>query len=353
MNRDMLLKYLESYNSAELFYRSYQEKRKDPEQLQAFLESLDRERTLQKGYMLPEFMPEKIPTQRMNTDDSDGTNQRNVRLIRHNRYAPAFDHNHDFFEIIYVLRGTCEHRIAQQTRLMREGDLCLLSPSSCHSIYAEGDSLIIKILISSNTIENLFSNALQGKDVVSDFLRNAIFLKDYASHLIFHTDGDEEIRDQILDMFMEEFQADEYADRIITNMVMIFFIKIVRKYKRTAESPAPSRPTYSDTSRILQYIQENYATASLAELAEMLNYSVPYCSKYIKSYTGHSFSQLQKRIRFQKATDYLLNTGMSIERISERIGYANPENFMRMFKKEYGISPTQFRSSHRIGPDGD
>ncbi|MBQ8639932.1 MAG: helix-turn-helix domain-containing protein [Lachnospiraceae bacterium] len=347
MNQNMLIQYLRNNNTEEQFFSELSKKYTTPEELTSCLRSMDPDRLHQLSMTTYHMLTDDPPVMAMNYDLEENSPLRTVRIFKHWRFVPAIEHSHDHFEIDYVLEGTCEHRINQQVHEMKAGDLCFLSPASRHSITTNPDTVLLCILISRSTIENLFSNALGGSDVISEFLQNSFFLKDYASHLIFHTEGDDEIRDQILNMFMEEFQVDEYADRIVSHMAVVFLIKIIRKYKKMAEGPAPHRSANGDTSRILRYIQENYATASLGEVAQMLNYSIPYCSKYIKLYTGQSFTELQKRIRFQKATDFLLNTSMSVERISERIGYANPENFMRMFKKEYGVSPTQFRTGSR------
>jgi len=43
------------------------------------------------------------------------------------------------------------------------------------------------------------------------------------------------------------------------------------------------------------------------------------------------------------AIDYLKNTNMSIERISEIIGYNSSDHFSRTFKKYYNKSPQQYR----------
>lgn len=74
---------------------------------------------------------------------------------------------------------------------------------------------------------------------------------------------------------------------------------------------------------------------------------IPYCSKYIKKCTGSTFSQLLKKVRFQKATELLINSNLNIRSISDTLGYENPENFIRAFKKEYHLSPTQYRLNHK------
>jgi AraC-like DNA-binding protein/quercetin dioxygenase-like cupin family protein len=351
MNHSMLIQYFEEYTSSELFYRSCQEHGLGISEILTKLKSPQYRALAPNCCNLPEITKDmqerQIPQLQMNTAVSNGAGRRSVRLVKHDRYAPALLHTHDYFEILYVVQGACIQQIGQQTQQLKQGDLCLLSPAACHSTFARADDILIHILISPRIIEDFFTNALRGRNAVSDFLRNALFLKDYASYLTFQTTGDDELLHQILDMFLEEFQMDEYADGIIASMLKVFFIKLVRKYKRTVKSPAFAPPVYAKTSDILQYIHENYATASLSELSKMLNYSIPYCSKYIKICTGYSFSQIQKRVRAQKAVDYLLHTDMSVERISELVGYTNPENFMRMFKKAYGISPAQYRGRYR------
>lgn len=347
MNQDMLYKYLDNLSPAEQFYQMYQKMKEDPEQFRRFLATLTPEALSSEGYLIPEFQTKEPVVLQLNHAETTA-NCRSVRLVKLSRYMPPFLHSHDFFEIIYILRGSCEHKFGHQTQTLSTGDLCMISPAFQHSI-STGSCLALDLMVHPYTIENLLSNSLPGKDPISDFLRNGVFLKNFSSQLTLHTGGDEETSSQIFDMFIEEFQSDEYADPILNHMMIIFLIRLTRKYKKTAESLVTTRTAPIDTARILRYMLENYATASLGELAQILNYSVPYCSKYIKSYLGQSFSQLQKQIRFQKATNYLINTDLSVDKISERIGYANPENFMRTFKKEFGVSPTRYRLINRGG----
>lgn len=120
---------------------------------------------------------------------------------------------------------------------MQEGDLCMISPAVAHSIFADGSSIVINILIRRSNIEDILFNALRDKNIISDFLVNSIYMKDYAAYIVFHTLNDEDVKEQILEMYLEQFENEIFFDRIISNMLMIFFIKLVRKYKRTAEIP--------------------------------------------------------------------------------------------------------------------
>lgn len=352
MNTQLIIDYLNTYTKHEQFYKKYFEKKKNPKEFQEFLDALDPEFIREHYLIIPDRTIKDVHPDKPMQDswffnmDSD----KSVRLEKHNRYTPPFVHTHAFFEIIYVLQGSCTHNVFGQSYQLQEGDLCLLSPSVVHSIYTE-EGLMINILIRRSNMEDIFHNVLRDNNVISDFLVNSIYRKEYATFLTFHTCGDDEVRNQILEMYLEQLQEDSYSDRIISSMLIIFFTKLVRKYKRAAESPS-SLEKDTSAAKLLHCIVKEYNTITLNELAGRLNYSVPYCSKYIKELTGASFLQLLKHIRFQKAENFLLTTSFSIQKISERLGYENPENFMRAFKKEYGISPSAFRTRHTPLSDG-
>ncbi len=51
------------------------------------------------------------------------------------------------------------------------------------------------------------------------------------------------------------------------------------------------------------------------------------------------------QIRFQQAESLLRDSILTVAQISGRLGYRTPENFMRAFKKQYHMTPSQYRSS--------
>jgi len=98
---------------------------------------------------------------------------------------------------------------------------------------------------------------------------------------------------------------------------------------------------------IIAYIQENYLTVTLDELSHKFYLSKPYLSKYIKEKSGKTFGENVKQVRLKKASILLKNGNMKVERVAEAAGYQNVEHFNRLFKKKYGMTPIQYRSSAR------
>ncbi len=100
-------------------------------------------------------------------------------------------------------------------------------------------------------------------------------------------------------------------------------------------------------NEIINYIQENYLTVTLDDLSQKFFLSKPYLSKYIKEKSGITFGENVKKIRLKKASTLLKNGNMKIERVAEAAGYQNVEHFNRLFKKKYGMTPVQYRSTAR------
>ncbi|MGP1432850.1 MAG: 2-isopropylmalate synthase [Catonella sp.] len=97
-------------------------------------------------------------------------------------------------------------------------------------------------------------------------------------------------------------------------------------------------------NNILNIIQENYRDITLEKLAEKTYLSKPYLSKYIKAKSGLSFGDNVRMIRLKKAKSLLVSGNLKVEIISEIVGYPNVEHFIRIFKREFGKTPSQFRS---------
>lgn len=96
---------------------------------------------------------------------------------------------------------------------------------------------------------------------------------------------------------------------------------------------------------IMNYIQENYTTVTLEELSDEFHLSKPYISKYIKDKSGETYGEIVKTIRMNKARTLLKNSAMTVENIAGTVGYENVEHFNRLFKKQYSMTPIQYRNS--------
>lgn len=98
---------------------------------------------------------------------------------------------------------------------------------------------------------------------------------------------------------------------------------------------------------MINYIQMNYSTVTLEDMAKEFHLSSPYLSKYIKDKSGKTFGEHVTVIRMKRAKTLLKNGNMTVENIAEAVGYPNVEHFIRLFKKMFQMTPTQYRNQYQ------
>lgn len=104
--------------------------------------------------------------------------------------------------------------------------------------------------------------------------------------------------------------------------------------------------------QIQDYIYQNTGQAfSLKRMSEELHASIPSICATAKACSGQTVIQLLTERRVQKAGRYLLNTDLQIAEIAEKVGIDDYNYFSRIFKKQTGVSPRQYRKNKGILPN--
>ena len=88
---------------------------------------------------------------------------------------------------------------------------------------------------------------------------------------------------------------------------------------------------------------------SIENVAESLHMSSSTLRRRLKE-EGSSFRALTDEIRFGLAKDYLVETRLPLEEISELLGYTEPGNFSHAFRRWSGESPRSWRSRQTDEP---
>ena len=255
---------------------------------------------------------------------------------------------HDFC-MYYIAKGSCCIMQNSSVIPLSCGSVILFAPDALHLLVPEADCMFYQLQLSDELVEYLLPLNPDFSQLLIFFLQ-AIFQSSDTPYINITPGGvaHEAVRlqlEQICDsMCVESQRIDSYSNHILFHLLQLL-LHIALRDAGTLQSPADTASHERNLCIIGQYLLQNYATGTLSSLAQQLNFTVSYCSHYVKTVTGASFKQLQKKIRMQKAVNCLLHTDMQINQISELIGYSSPENFMKTFSSEYGMSPSTFRQS--------
>lgn len=104
------------------------------------------------------------------------------------------------------------------------------------------------------------------------------------------------------------------------------------------------RDTDEIVNRTIEYMKRNMAEPlGRDRLARQCSLSPGYFSAFFKLHTGYSPMQYLLKIRMDAARRILRETRMPIAEVAAKVGFADSFYFARLFKKENGLSPSDYR----------
>lgn len=97
------------------------------------------------------------------------------------------------------------------------------------------------------------------------------------------------------------------------------------------------------------YIDRNFAQKGLTlhEVAQKNHVSPNYLSYLFKKDTGSNLWEYVIKLRMEESRNLILNTDLRRYEISELVGYESPEHFSKIFKKYYGMSPSDLKKDEK------
>lgn len=132
---------------------------------------------------------------------------------------------------------------------------------------------------------------------------------------------------------------------------MLELIAVAYKYDLLTRQVREGREeagTVENLKKVLQYIGEHYSSPiRLSELAELVNMNEQYFCRYFKKNIGKTITEYINVIRVEKAATALAETEDKIIDIAAACGFDNIGYFIRRFKKEKGMTPSEYRKKSK------
>jgi len=143
-----------------------------------------------------------------------------------------------------------------------------------------------------------------------------------------------------------------YKYQIINNLAITFQYKIKELFLTSQAEPYQRYNGSQLVLRFMKKLDEEFRglinghkekRATLKEYGNMLKVSPNYLSMRVKKETGKSVSQWIYGRAISDAQTLLLNTDLPIAKISEKMGFDEPSNFIKFFKKRVRHTPKEYR----------
>ncbi|HJC09403.1 MAG TPA: AraC family transcriptional regulator [Candidatus Blautia merdigallinarum] len=149
---------------------------------------------------------------------------------------------------------------------------------------------------------------------------------------------------QLLDIAKRENYQSSWRTRYALNLLLLEFSSEVLSLDRLLEDRAPGK-----LLDMIEWLRSHYdQPVTVEELAARFHYHPAYLTSLMKKYTGYSVNTYVNHIRLAAAKNLLCQGEfLSVAAVAHTCGFPDEKYFMRLFKKQEGMTPSQYRQAFR------
>lgn len=232
------------------------------------------------------------------------------------------------WQILYVASGKAHFYFDGEETIVHAGNMVLYRPKEEQRYYYYGvdQTEVYWVHFTGNNVKNI----LRKYGLTDDM------------HVI-HTGTSLEFKRIFQEMIKElKLCKDDYEEMLVNylKMLLILIHRMINDEPR-----GKNLHLMAEMDSAVRYFHENYhKPINIEEFAASNHMSVSWFIRNFKTYTGSTPAQYLLSLRLSNAQTLLETTSYNITEIADIVGYDNPLYFSRIFRKQFGMSPTEFRN---------
>ncbi len=252
-------------------------------------------------------------------------------------------HSHAFYELIYCCNSCgAEYLVGSERYRLRRGDVIFVPPGISHRplLPEKMDTPYTRYVLwlSPEFMDQfalLFPYPFTNKQAQANLLRTRGTPWESLGELFAKGIAEAEKR------------TDGWEAAVVGNTITLLTQMKRATDDRSAQGPEAEKPELLD--RLIAYVEEHYTKNLMIEdLAKTFYISCSTVSHIFKQKLGVSFYRYVTQRRLISAKTQI-EKGLPMDTVATESGFADYSGFYRAFRKEYGISPRQYRNLHETG----
>lgn len=253
-------------------------------------------------------------------------------------------HWNDRIELIRVIERSVTCVINGESKIMDTGDICIINRQQLHMIHCNNSSCKIQRLLVDPVI--FASNKV---------IYNKYLVPPLTDPTVAHIKvGKRKSADiaRLMDRMVELNATTPVAYELeLIAMVYLLFQRLFMIYQsESGKHVAPSTTDLVLFRRMADFIYNNYPKKiTLDDIAAAANVSKSKCGNVFKEFSGHTPVDYLNLYRLLISTDLLRSTNTTISEIAYSCGFGQQSYFNRLFLREYGVTPKEYRERSYAG----
>ncbi len=253
--------------------------------------------------------------------------------------------------VVFIKKGSISFFVEGELNHYAENSILFISPRNLYQLDGLTDDLTLFIIRKNalfNRNLNFNFNRFEVYSVIAIENKNAILVPDKEFEHIW----------SILNTIYYKSHHSEnhqYKNEVLSHLL------IALVYAMVSQIEIAVRQNFNDTNSRKEYIAITFLQLAfahyleekeLAYYADKLHVSIKYLSICVKDTTGNPPTYFLTEFLLDYARNMLVNQTHSVYDVADQLGFADQYSFSKFFKKNTGISPSQFRkqiiTSHTI-----
>ena len=263
-------------------------------------------------------------------------------MFDHDTIDSSLPHVHTFYEIIWFTEAGGVYTVDFHNYSIQANSIFVLSPGQVHCF--DGKTRHKGVVLKFRT--DFLNDKTSDNDPFTKYnIFNAFYSSPY--YLVDNPEVTHELHELTRKMDEEQVEDSGFGHlELLRSLVKIFLINV---YRHGSRQGTPQLDTMKPSHRLFvmfrNMLEQNFSSMHLVQdYADRLNVSVKTLSNSVKECADKApLTFINERISLE-AMRLLRFTDLRVKEVAYRLGYEDPSYFVKFFKRQTGVQPSEFRA---------
>ncbi len=264
-----------------------------------------------------------------------------VEVFDANRhFSVKYPHRHDFFEVLYLQKGSGFHVIDGNKYRIEPPAVFFLSPGQAHKLELSQD---VEGYIFIFTADFYLLNRINQNSLIE-------FPFFYTIHqdnppLLLKNEGDIRFLETLFKQGIAEINhAGDHMHEMLRSILDLILTTCAARYP-VNENMLNKGKGQILVKKFFHLIEENnHKNLSPGDYADIIGVTANHLTQTVKAFTGKTSVQIIKAKQLLEIKRLLVHTHLNISEIANQLNFEDQSYFSKFFKRETGLTPLQYRS---------
>lgn len=269
-----------------------------------------------------------------------------IVTIYYFEFGPNFSNageRHDFWEMVYIDKGSVVIGREDEEFVANQGEVIFHKPNELHSIRSLNSSpnfFVISFECNSIAMKYFERFKIKLDDKLKVFI-SSIVNEANKTYVIAKNNP----KYKKLERKQNAPLGAEQLIKIYLEQILIFMLRAITK-KGNISAVVPEDPNDKNpiVSAITAYMNERVEdVVRVSDVCNEFGYSRSFLNKMFKASTGESLAAYFTVLKIKRAKSLIRDTNLNFAQISARLSFENPQYFSRVFKRQTGMTPSEYK----------